>query len=417
MHAGSVLKNLRDVIPDERLVPSSGMPFRYRFDALRPYRPYPGLRKRGYLPLYIIRPESVEEVAEIVRVARRSHTAIVPYGAGTGLMGAALSVKRGLLVDTGLMDNIEVNEEDNYVEAQAGTVLENIYERMNEHNLFFAHDPWTRPIATLGGGIATNSLGYFGSKYGSLGNQLLGIEAVMPDGRILRTRPAQYSSTGFDLKRLFIGTEGQFGLVTSATVRAFPKPEHFELASYRFDDFERGFRAICSMRQKGVRQSMLDYGEPDPHNSGKPELHLAFDGLTGEVEANIRETDEIIRSIGGVRLRDDAAQQFWEHRHDIALTYWKRIHKITYQVEPRTKYDYIHVSLPSSRILQFRAEVLRITKSGGVDLLEVGLWHGPELFSMVTSSTHSKPKVAAKKLWDSSNKIIEFAQELGGCME
>jgi len=393
------------------------MPNRYRFDALRPYRPYPGIRTQGYPPTFLVRPESVEEIIQIMKIARRARIPIVPYGAGTGLMGAAIAIRGGLLVDTSLLREFEVSDEDHWVHAQAGVILEDLYNSLDEHGFLFAHDPWTRPIAMLGGGISTNSLGYLGAKYGSLGNQILAIEAVLPDGRLLKTRPAEFSSTGFDLKRLFIGTEGQFGLVTSATVRAYPKPERLALASYRFHSFEEGFEGICALRNKGIRPSMIDYGQPNPHMNTESELNLTFDGLSREVEAQLVGTDSAIEKVGGTKADERAAQEFWDHRHDIALNFAKRVAEKHYRTEPRTKFDYLNVSLPTSKILEFNSELLGITRARKVELIEAGLWQGPELFSMVLSASDSNPKLAGKRLWETSNEILRLVQDLGGCME
>jgi FAD/FMN-containing dehydrogenase len=415
---GKLRKQLERAIPVDRVLVGDQVPARYRFDALRPYRPYPKLRKQGYPPTILVRPETTEEVSEIVGLARRSHTPIVPYGGGTGLMGAAIAVRSGIMVDTGRMNRIEkVAEDDMFVRAQAGVVLEELYAKLGEDGMLFAHDPWTRPLATLGGAISTNSLGYLGAKYGSIGAQLLGVDAVLPDGRVLKTRPAQFASTGFDLKRLFIGTEAQFGLVTSAVVRAFPRPEMFALASYGFSNFEQGYHAIFKMRFADVRPSMIDYGEENPGSNGEVQLNLAFDGLHAEVEAHLRKAGHVALESGGTTLADKAAREFWKTRHDIALMYSRRISKVLPEEEPTTKYDYIHVSLPASKILEFRNETLRTAKEHGVKVLEVGLWQGPELFSLVLSSKSAEPQMASKKLWQASDKIIGHAQDLGGAME
>lgn len=411
-------KRLEKITSPDRVLFRGKIPAIYRFDALRPYRAYPGLRSSGYLPTFLVRPESNVEVSEIIRIARRTRTPVVPYGGGTGLMGAAIAVRGGIMIDFSGMNRIEnISEENMLVRAQAGVILEDIYNHLDGHSLLFAHDPWTRPLATLGGAISTNSLGYLGAKYGSIGNQLLGLEAVLPSGNSLRTRPAQFSSTGLDLRRLFIGTEGTFGLVTSATVRAFPKPEKFSLASYRLRTFTQGYQAIMKIRACGVRPSMIDYGEDEPDVKSDIQLNLAFDGLEAEVRTHLSRADEIVNEVGGEKLDDNQAREFWEHRHDIALLYRRRIMKPSSNEEPATKFDYIHVSLPASKILDFRDETLRIAKARKVKILEVGLWQGPELFSIVLSSRAAKPETATYKLWDASNMILQHAQNLGGAME
>jgi FAD/FMN-containing dehydrogenase len=328
-----------------------------------------------------------------------------------------MAARGGIMVDTSKMNQIEdISREDMMLRAQPGVVLEEAYARLDREQLLFAHDPWTRPIATIGGAISTNSLGYIGAKYGSIGSQLLSVEAVLPNGSLLKTRPAQFSSTGFDLRRLFIGTEGLFGIITSAVVRAFPKPETMKLVSYGFSDFEKAHRAINLLRRSDVRPSMIDYGE-EPGSRGESQLNLAFDGIEKEVLAQAEKAERVILECGGNKLDDADAREFWEHRHDIALMYSRRISNATPEEEPRTKYDYIHVSLPASKILRFRAALLQTAREGGVNVLEVGLWQGPELLSLVLSSRAAEPKVATRKLWRTSNLIVRHAQDLGGAME
>lgn len=417
MHRGKLRKALQDILGVDRVVIRDKVPARFRFDALRPYRAYPGLRMGGYAPTFLLRPESTAEVSSTIRVAKRFHVPVVPYGGGTGLMGAAVALRGGMLVDTARMNHIEeLSREDMTFRAESGVVLEDAYRQLNQHELLFAHDPWTRPIATIGGAISTNSLGYLGAKYGSIGNQLLGVEAVLPDGEILKTRPAQFSSTGFDLRRLFIGTEGLFGIVTWAVVRAFPKLEAMKLVSYRFPTFKAAHRAISRMRVENVRPSMIDYGE-EPGSDESSQLNMAFDGLEGEVFAQSAKAEDVISGCGGSKSDDAEARGFWEHRHDIALTYQRRISKRVPDEEPRTKYDYVHISLPSSKVVSFREALLSIARSEGVKVLEVGLWQGPELLSMVLSASASDPKTATRRLWQASNKIIKHGQDLGGAME
>ena len=393
------------------------IPSKYRFDALRPYSPYPGLRRRGYRPAVLARPDTAAEAADVLRVARRLHAPVVTYGGGTGLMGAAIALGGGIMVDTSRMNHIEdPSREDMMFRAEPGVVLEDAFLRLDREDLFFAHDPWTRPIATIGGAISTNSLGYLGAKYGSFGTQVLGLEAVLPNGALLKTRPAQFSSTGFDLRRLFIGTEGLFGIVTWAVLRVFPRPEIMKLASYGFRGFEQAHRAVNGLRQSGVGPSMIDYGE-EPSSNEDSQLNLAFDGLEREVSVQVEEAERVITGVGGRRLTDGDAAEFWKHRHDIALMYNQRVSKPLQEEEPETKYDYIHVSLPASKILPFRESLLGIAREGGVNVLEVGLWQGPELLSLVLSARASDPKAATRRLWRVSDRIIREAQDLGGAME
>ncbi|TMF12269.1 MAG: FAD-binding oxidoreductase, partial [Chloroflexi bacterium] len=151
------------------------------------------------------------------------------------------------------------------------------------------------------GAISTDSLGYRGAKYGSMGDQVLGLTAVLPDGRIFeRTVPAK-SSVGPDLRRLFIGSEGCFGIVTEATLRTFPEPERRILRGFRFPRFEDGFAAIVEMHGIGLTPALLDYGESPTGNgrAGAATLYLGFEGFREQAAAEERRARRICEASGG----------------------------------------------------------------------------------------------------------------------
>src|SRR3972149_1421176 len=145
--------------------------------------------------------------------------------------------------------------------AEAGIVLEDLDRRLRRARMALGHDPWSRPRATLGGAIATNGLGYTGYLRGSMGDQALGLEVVLSDGTVLRTRAAARSTTGLDLKRLFIGTEGTLGIVTAATIRTLPIPERDERHAFRLPDFAAGFEAVSRLYDDGLFPYVMDLEE------------------------------------------------------------------------------------------------------------------------------------------------------------
>src|SRR5437660_1983819 len=123
------------------------------------------------------------------------------------------------------------------------------------------HDPWTRDYATVGGTISTNGMGYYGGNYGSMGDQVLGLRAVLADGSVLETPAVPSSSTGLDLRRLLIGTEGTIGLITEATLRCYPIPELERILAFTFQSFGDAFRAAIKLRAKGVNPASIDLQE------------------------------------------------------------------------------------------------------------------------------------------------------------
>src|SRR6266567_7787816 len=222
-------------------------------DSLRPSRGSLLTLPPPAIPLAVVRPAVTEDVCEAVRLAIAHKLPIVELGGGTGLMGGARNLRPGLVLDLRMMNRVvEVRREDRTVRAQAGAVLADVDAVLAAEGLMLGHDPWTVPIATVGGTISTNSLGYRGAQYGSMGDQVLGLEVVLGDASVLTLRPAARSSTGPRLKHLFAGAEGTMGVITEAVLRAFPQPERRQLVALEFPDFDSGFHAVQAMFAVGL---------------------------------------------------------------------------------------------------------------------------------------------------------------------
>ena len=184
-----VVPALRRVFGDDRVSTDPAELATMAHDALRRSRGASVALPQPELPLAVIRPQSTEEVQRAVRFAFEQQVPIVELGGGTGLMGGARTVRPGIVIDMRAMNRVlEVNREDRTVRAQAGTVLQDVDEALQAQGLMLGHDPWTVPIATVGGTISTNSLGYRGAQYGSMGDQVLGLDVVLGDGSLLTVR-------------------------------------------------------------------------------------------------------------------------------------------------------------------------------------------------------------------------------------
>src|SRR5919109_2800649 len=237
----------------------------YRLDGLRPSRGYRDRGRLGVMPGCVVRPRHTAEVQALVQWANAAHVALVPYGGGTGLMGGAMADGESVLIDFKDMAHIvAIRREDQHAVVQPGVVLSRLEAALQAEGLTLGHDPWTVGIATVGGTVSTNGLGYRGGQYGSMGEQVLGLEVVLPDGQLLRTRAVPKSSTGPDLTQLFIGAEGVFGLITEATLQVFPAPEAHALLAFDFPTFAHGFAAVAEMAAVGLRPALLELNEDFP---------------------------------------------------------------------------------------------------------------------------------------------------------
>ena len=219
-------------------------------------------------------PQSTDEVSEIVRVANRYETPIVPYGGGTGVMGAAVPPEGAIVIDMQHMNKIRtVSEEDRIAWAEAGVVLEDLDAVLANHGLMLGHDPYSKPIATVGGAISTNGVGYLAARYGSMGAQVAALEVVLPTGDVMTTKAVHKPASGPDLNALFIGSEGTLGIITAAALRVFPLPECRRFATVSFSTFADGFHAVAEMFSIGLRPALTDLTE-EPGDSVL--LYLVF---------------------------------------------------------------------------------------------------------------------------------------------
>ena len=418
MSPQQVIEGLRALLGAERVSVEPALLDTISWDALGESRIHPDKRPVVCPPLCVVTPRSVSEVRAVVLFANREKTPIVPYGGGSGLMGGALSVRAGIVVDLSSMNRIfQVDKEALSARAQAGVVLEDLNAKLAESGLMLGHDPWTVPVATVGGTISTNSLGYRGARYGSMGDQVLGLEAVLPNGEVLRTRAVPKSSTGISLKHLLIGGEGCFGIITEATLRVFVTPEKRSLFAFRFATFEEGFAAVQDVFAADLKPILLDLGD-DPGKVQKGAvLYLGFEGGAAIVEIEEKRALACCEGRNGKRMENEAAEALWDDRHVIAREF--KHNRQRRRIPPRGELsrDWIHVALPASNVLAFRKRAIEIVSRRGVGVQESGLWTRPEMFSLRLAVMVGNDDAQQRVLEDALEEVLRLVQDCGGSME
>jgi alkyldihydroxyacetonephosphate synthase len=383
-------------------------------------------------PLAVVRPRSTEDVVRLVALAREYKIPLVPYGGGSGLMGGALSIRPSLVVAmTGMNRIVEVDRQGMTARVQSGVRLRALGEHLAGQGLLLGHDPWSISVATVGGAIATHGLGYLGGRYGAVGAQVVGLEAVLGTGEVIRTAPMRKRSTGPDLARLFIGAEGTLGIVTEATLQVFPQPQRRALLGFTFRDFPTGFRAVVAMQRQGVRPTSMDLaaeswhvdlqarrGFPSPE---PPHLRLAFDGLSGEVAAQSMEATRIAEGFGGSALAQDELEEYWNNRHAIADR-WAQdpdVREGTWLATPfgKSQFDFLHLAIPVRRLLGFREQALDCLQRRDVFLCEEGVWIWPECYALVLYCRQTPDNDAARTMRETAEEVYRLAHEAGGAIE
>lgn len=392
---------------------------RYSGDALSPSRAFGAEDAFERLADVVARPASADEVSAVLKLANESGTPVIPYGGGTGVMGATVPARGGIVLDVSRMNAIiEINPTDMTAEVEAGVVLEDLENALFDLGLMPGHDPYSVPIATVAGTISTNGVGYRAGAYGPMGDQVVALEAVLPDGRIVSTRAVPNQSSGPSLKHLFIGSEGVFGVITKATIRVFRLPESQVFSGVAFDTFDQGFNAATEMFALGVKPTLVDLTEEDDGII----FHLLFEGFREGVKANEERALAVCEQFGGRLLGPDPTTAYWAERRHSAENY-----KVSALGKPRSVrwshwrgrrgFDYLHIGLPTSQVLEYRKRCDEIMSKAGVRVVEYAIWSRPELFSMLIVPESGTTVGSRELLGETVQQVLELAQDMGGVME
>ena len=225
-------------------------------------------------------------------------------------------------------------------------------------------------------------------------------------------------SSGPNLNHLFIGTEGSFGVITKATIKVFRLPEAQAFCAVSFDSFTEGFNAVVEMVGLGIKPSLLDLTEEEDGVV----LHLLFEGFREGVEAQHQRGLMVCASEGGRHLGPEPTMDYWEVRRDSAENYknaalgkprsvrWSRW-------SSRRGFDYLHMALPASRVLDYRRQADAIIAAAGIKSVEYAIWSRPELFSMLVVPEFGGVADAKDRLARTVDEVLQLAQDMGGVME
>ncbi len=212
------------------------------------------------LPDYVVRPESAGQVSRIMHLCSQHLIPVTPRGAGTGLSGGCSPVRGGVALDLSGMNHIlEIDIENQQVIVEPGLVAEKLNSALRPLGFFFPPDPGSLAMCTIGGMIANNSSGMRSVKYGTVRNYVLDLEVVLADGRVIHTgRKVLKSSAGYDLTRLFVGSEGTLGIITAAGLKVAPLPAERKLVLASFSEAEIAGRAVVAVFSRGITPSACE---------------------------------------------------------------------------------------------------------------------------------------------------------------
>jgi D-lactate dehydrogenase (cytochrome) len=316
-------------------------------------------------PDAVVFPRSTEEVRDTVNVCRRYHTPMIPYGVGTSLEGHILATAGGVCIDTSQMNRvIAVHAEDMDATVQAGVTRKQLNEEIRHAGLMFPVDPGAD--ATLGGMAATRASGTNAVRYGTMRENVLSLTVVTADGRIVRTsRRPRKSAAGYDLTRLFVGSEGTLGIITEVTVRLYAVPEAMSAAVCSFKDMKGAVDTVIETLQHGIpiaRSEALCATTMKAINAynktrykEQPTLWIEFHGT----EAGVAEQARLVQAIA----TENGGEDFeWATKPEDRNRLWAARHQAYFaglQLRSGTRAVSTDVCVPISRLTECIVETTR----------------------------------------------------------
>ena len=317
-----IVEALRRIVPGEGVIVSEPERRAYESDGLTAYR---------QLPLVVVLPSRIEEVATVLRYCREMGVKIVPRGAGTSLSGGALPLADGVLLGMAKFNHIlDIDYDNRCVVAQPGVTNLALTQAVEHAGFYYAPDPSSQIACTIGGNVAENSGGVHCLKYGLTTNNILGVELVLMDGEIVRLGGRHFDAEGYDLLGVVTGSEGLLGVVTEVTVRILPRPLAARALLIGFATIEDAGHCVAAVIAAGIipgGMEMMD--RPAIHaaeafvKAGYPLdvealLIVELDGAVAEIDHLIGKVEAIARDHRAASIRTSGSDAerlaFWSGR-------------------------------------------------------------------------------------------------------
>lgn len=363
------LADLAKVFSKDRLLDKAAQLTPYESDALTAFRAR---------PLAVALPESSEEVVAAVRLCAKHKVPFVARGSGTSLSGGSLPIEGGLVIGLNRMNRLlKLDPKERVAVVQPGFINLEVTRAAEPYGLYYAPDPSSQPVSTIGGNLAFNSGGAHCLKYGMTSNHVLGAKVVLPDGEVVALGQESLEAVGPDWLGLFVGSEGLLGIALEITLRLLPRPEKYHTVLAAYDSLEKAGDAVAAVVASGLLpgameimdQLAIEAAEAAVHagypREAKALLIVELEGEALEVEAEARELARVIEASGAYQVR---LAQSAEER----LKIWKG-RKAAFSAVGRLSPDYIVQDgvVPRSKLGQALAEIERLSQAYGLRVANV----------------------------------------------
>ncbi|MES2974742.1 MAG: FAD-linked oxidase C-terminal domain-containing protein [Pseudomonadota bacterium] len=369
-------------------------------------------------PSAVVFAESTADVADAVKLASQYEVPVIPFGVGSSLEGHLLAVQGGISIDVSRMNRVlSINAEDLTVTVQPGVTRKQLNEEVKSTGLFFPIDPGAD--ASIGGMSATRASGTNAVRYGTMRENVLGLEVVTASGEVIRTGTrAKKSSAGYDLTRLMVGSEGTLGVITEITVRLYPLPEAISAAICSFPSIEAAVRTTIQVIQMGIpiaRVELIDVNTVRMVNAyakldlrEEPMLLMEFHGSPTGVKEQAEVVQEIASDHGGNAFEwastPEERTRLWTARHN---SYFAAV-----QSRPGCRVISTDTCVPISRLADCLLDSVAETDASGIPYFLVGhVGDGNFHFGYLIDPNIPEERETAEKL---NNQLVARALALEG---
>lgn len=317
-----IVAEFRNIVGDAGLISEHSQLLTYETDGLTTYRQCPSL---------VLLPTTTEQVQGVVRVCHREGIPFVPRGSGTGLSGGAMPAPDSVVIGLSRMrDILDIDIPNQRAVVQPGVLNLWITGKVAEHGYYYAPDPSSQVVCSIGGNVAENSGGAHCLKYGFTVNHVLGMTAVLPDGEVVHLGGQTLDTPGYDLTGIVVGSEGTLAVVTEVIIRLTRKPEAVKTTLVSFESTDAAGEAVSGVIGAGIVPSAIEMMDKLAIEAAEAAVHAGYpldvgalllvelDGPQSEVEQQQQQVEDICRQASAIEIRlarsDEQRMLFWKGR-------------------------------------------------------------------------------------------------------
>lgn len=374
------------------------------------------------MPDIVVKVMSTEEVSKIIKYAYENNIPVTPRGSGTGLVGAAVPIHGGIVIDLSSMNQIlDLDEENLTLTLEPGVLLMEISKYVEEHDLFYPPDPGEK-TATIGGNINTNAGGMRAVKYGVTRDYVRGLEVVLPNGKVVEFGgKIVKNSSGYSLKDLIVGSEGTLGIITKATLKLLPLPKKAISLLVPFNDLGQAIEtvpkiiksksiptAIEFMEREAITAAEEFLGKKFPDNSSNAYLLLTFDGNS------LEEVESAYEKVADICLEQGAIDVFISNTEERQESIWSARGAFLEAIKASTtEMDEVDVVVPRNKVAEFVKFTKDVEKKNKIRIRSFG-HAGDGNLHIYTCSNELDEEEFKKRVAVFMDKVYEKATECGG---